>query len=261
MDTLSNFISGVFGFICSGIIFFIMAAVIVALFNSARRYKQIEFIKNYSLPKGLYEKLKEKYPQIGPKEFQLVAKALEQYFLAYLQSDKKFVAMPSQAVDELWHEFILYTREYNLFCKKAFGAFMHHTPAVVLQASRKASSKSDNEGLRRVWWYCCKEESIDPRNATRMPLLFAIDKKLGIANGYHYKLDCKNQLRKDNDASSSSGCGSGGSSSHCTSDFSDSSIDGGTDGFGDSDGGSGGGDSGGGDSGCGGGGCGGGGGD
>jgi hypothetical protein len=262
MEMFLNFISGAIGLICPAIIFLVMAAIIFSMLGRIRRHKQTEFIKNYNLPKGLYGKLKEKYPDIGPKEFQLVAKALEQYFLAYLKSGQKFVAMPSQAVDELWHEFILYTREYNQFCKKAFGSFMHHTPAIALKISKTASSKTNNEGLRRVWWYCCKEESIDPKNATRMPLLFAIDKKLGIANGYHYKLDCKNQLRKDNDNNTSTSSGCGGGSSHCTSDFSDSSIDGGTDGFGDSDAGSGdGSDGGGGDSGCGGGGCGGGGGD
>jgi hypothetical protein len=267
MEMFSNFLSGAMELIGSVVIFLllfifmVMAAVIISMLNSIRRHKQVKFIKNYSLPKGLYSKVKRKYPDIGPKEFQLVAKALDQYFLAYLESGQKFVAMPSQAVDELWHEFILYTREYHQFCKNAFGSFMHHTPAIALKTAKTVSSKSDNEGLRRVWWYCCKEEGIDPRNATRMPLLFAIDKKLGIANGYHYKLDCKNQLGKDydNNASTSSGCGGGGSA-HCTSDFSDSSIDGGTDGFGDSDSGSSdGGDGGGGDSGCGGGGCGGGG--
>lgn len=127
--------------------------------------------------------------------------------------------MPSQVTDDLWHEFILYTRSYDQFCKKAFGRFLHHTPAVVL-----SSSKMDNEGLRRVWWYSCKEENIDPKAATRLPLLFAIDKKLGIRNGFVYSADCKR--------TSSSGSGDG--ATHCGGDFSDSSVDGTTDGFGDS---------------------------
>ncbi|MGH8049502.1 MAG: glycine-rich domain-containing protein [Arenimonas sp.] len=142
--------------------------------------------------------------------------------------------MPSQVTDDLWHEFILYTRSYEQFCGKAFGRFMHHTPAVVL-----GTSKADNMGLRRVWWYSCKDENIDPKSATRLPLLFAIDKKLGIRNGFIYSADCKRAPYSDG----------GGGAVHCGGDFSDSSFDGGTDGMGDSDSG---GDSGG-DSGCGGG--------
>lgn len=172
----------------------------------------------------------------------MVANGLRQFFLAYLNSGERYVAMPSQVADELWHAFILYTRAYQEFCGKAFGSFLHHTPAVALAPGRTR----DNSGLRRVWWQCCKEENIDPRNPTRLPLLFALDTKLKIPNGYVYHSDCE-QLRRN-----------GAAGSQCGGDFSDGSIDGSTDGFGDgagsgsSDGGSGG--DGGGDGGCGGGG-------
>jgi hypothetical protein len=123
-------------------------------------------------------------------------------------------------VDDLWHEFILHTKAYDDFCKHAFGRFLHHTPAVVL-----GPEKRDNEGLRRVWWYACKEENINPANALRLPLLFALDAKLGIADGFVYAPNCKS-LRSD-----------AGGNVHCGADFGDSSVDGCTDGFGDSDGG------------------------
>jgi hypothetical protein len=236
------------------VIVFIVAiiSIFVALFLAAAWYqaKRVEFIKTYSFPKGLYDKLKKKHPDIGPKEFQLVNLALKQFFLAHLNSGKKYVSMPSQIVDDLWHEFILYTRGYEKFCSRAFGRFMHHTPAVVM-----SPSKTDNEGLRRVWWYCCKEENIDPKQSTRLPLLFAVDKKLGIKNGFVYSLDCK----RISDSGSAAGGGCSGGTTHCTTDFSDSSIDGGTSGFGDSSSGddSSGDSSSDGGSGCGGGGCGG----
>ncbi len=219
-------------------------------FAAWRHGKRVEFIKTYAFPKGLYDKLRKNHPDIGAKEFQLITLALKQFFLAHLNSGKKYVSMPSQIADDFWHEFILYTRGYEKFCSQAFGRFLHHTPAVVL-----SPSKTDNEGLRRVWWYCCKEENIDPKQSTRLPLLFAIDKKLGIKNGFVYSLDCKR-------ISDNGGVVvAGGGATHCTADFSDSSIDGGTAGFGDSDSSDGGGgDSGSSDggSGCGGGGCGGG---
>jgi hypothetical protein len=188
------------------------------------------------LPPGLFEKLKQKHPTLDAKQFQLVARGLRHFFLAYLKSGCRFVAMPSQIVDDLWHEFILYTKHYDAFCEKSFGQFLHHTPAIVL-----GSNRDDNTGLRRIWWYSCVEENINPHKATRLPLLFALDTKLGIANGFRYDLRCK---RKDR---AGGGCSGG---THCATDFSDSSFDGGTDGLGDSGGSDGGGDGG---SGCGGG--------
>ena len=236
------------------------AAVIgsAVLFGKWQTLRRAEFIRTFTLPQGLLARLEKHHPGFTRKDSALVSRALRQFFLAYLMSGKRYVSMPSQAADDLWHEFILYTREYDAFCRRAFGSFLHHTPAVVLVKERRRS----NEGLRRVWWYCCKYENLDPVRPTRLPLLFALDAKLNIANGFFYHPDCE-ALRRS---------GVGGSSPYCGGDFSDSSIDGSSAGFGDagsSDGGgdgghsgdSGGGDSGGGDSGGGcGGGCGGGGG-
>jgi hypothetical protein len=221
------------------------------LFGKWRTLRRADYIRTCRWPPGLLERLEKRYPGFTRKESALVSRGLRQFFLAYLMSGKRYVSMPSQAADDLWHELILYTREYDSFCRRAFGGFLHHTPAVVLSEHRKG-----NEGLRRVWWYCCKYENIDPVNPTRLPLLFALDSKFSIPGGFVYHPDCR-ELRRD---------GSGAAS--CGGDFSDSSIDGSSAGFGDAgndgsghgghggDGGHGGGDGGG--HGCGGGSCGGG---
>ena len=126
------------------------------------------------------------------KDCVLVARGLRQFFLAHLHSGRKFVSMPSQVVDDLWHEFILYTRTYERFCQQAFGRFMHHTPAAVL-----GSVDGQNAGLRRCWRYACREEGINPGKPTRLPLLFAIDGKLNIEGGFRYALDCQALGRVD----------------------------------------------------------------
>ncbi len=36
--------------------------------------------------------------------------------------------VPSTAVDEYWHEFILFTKEYQDFCINVAGRFIHHEP-------------------------------------------------------------------------------------------------------------------------------------
>ena len=35
---------------------------------------------------------------------------------------------PSKKVDKAWHEFLLFTREYQQFCEKRYGRFIHHNP-------------------------------------------------------------------------------------------------------------------------------------
>ena len=226
----------------------VLLLVACKAFASHRRLRRAEFIRRYPWPRGLLDKLAQHHPGFTRKETALVSEGLRQFFLAYLNSGRREVAMPSQVADDLWHEFIHYTRDYGRFCNQAFGRFLHHTPAVAL----REGARRDNSALRRVWWQCCRDENIDPIRPTRLPLLFALDSKLKIANGFVYAPDCA-ALRRNGDRGT-----------QCGGDFSSSSFDGSTDGFGDSgrssDGGSsdsGGGDSGGGD----GGGCGGGGGD
>ena len=224
----------------------VSALLLYGLWKRQRALQRLQYIRTFELPKGLFERLRKHRPALTLKECQLVAHALRQFFLAYATSGRKFVSMPSQVVDDLWHEFILYTKNYDAFCRQAFGGFLHHTPAVVLGGDRQA-----NEGLRRCWWFTCREENINPRSPTRLPLLFAIDTKLGIEDGFRYVPDCES-IRRDDGRSGPV---------HCGSDFGSSSVDGGTAGFGDSggdgSGGDGGGDGGDGGGGCGGGGCGG----
>lgn len=195
-----------------------MTAGAFVVWTKGREARRADYIRTYMFPPGLLEKFDKLQPQLGIKDRQYIARALRQFFLAHLKSGRKFVAMPSQVVDELWHEFILYTRNYDAFCQKAFGRYMHHTPAIVLSKAHRNS----NEGLRRTWWYACIEENINPRKPTRLPLLFALDAKLKIANGFHYTPNC-DKLRRN-----------GIGDAYCGGDFSDSDFDGSTSGFDDS---------------------------
>ena len=113
----------------------VAAMVALALWQALRRAKRAEFIRSYTLPMGLFDKLRQRHPQLSLKDCQLVAQALRQFFGAYLAGRLQPVSMPSQVVDDLWHEFILYTRHYQAFCQQAFGQFMHHTPAAVMASA------------------------------------------------------------------------------------------------------------------------------
>jgi hypothetical protein len=229
----------------AGYVVAIVAGIIaLTIWRRTMLYRRAEFIRVYQWPPGLLDKMTKTYPHFTRKETSLVSRGLRQFFNAYLRGGRRNVSMPSEAADVLWHEFILYTKEYQAFCDRAFGRFLHHTPAVMLSPQLRSS----NEGLRRVWWQCCQEEAIDPAKPSRLPLLFALDTKLKIPNGYRYVADCRG-LRRGDGTSSAPNCGS---------DFASTGIDGSTEGFGDGAGSDGGGSDGGGGDG-GGGGCGGGG--
>ena len=49
-------------------------------------------------------------------------------FMTIIKSSQKPIALPHSDVDELWHEFMVWTRQYADFCREKVGFFVHHQP-------------------------------------------------------------------------------------------------------------------------------------
>ena len=64
--------------------------------------------------------------------------------------DGQVIGMPSHAVDEAWHGFILCTARYAAFCDKAYGRFLHHHPEGGAPAGSRAAVDSAHDQLRRT---------------------------------------------------------------------------------------------------------------
>jgi len=244
-------------------ILFIITLILFAYFwKKEQKRKQLRFIENYKFSPVLIRRAKAQHDYLSDKDMKKVIEATRDYFYICNQAKGKMVAMPSEIVDVFWHEFLLFTREYQQFSQKGIGRFLHHTPTEVMK-----SPTSAQEGIKRAWRLACAKEGIDPKYPKRLPLLFSIDKELNIKGGFSYQLNCKGKVATTDGSSSAcggycatdigctSGCvGDSGSTGGCmgSSTASSSSDGGGFFGGGDSSS-----DGGGGDSSCGGGGCGG----
>ncbi|MDQ3581815.1 MAG: hypothetical protein M3495_09475 [Pseudomonadota bacterium] len=146
------------------------------------------YIDAFLLPNRVARKLKERYPHLDERDISDVFRELKEYFHIIRESkengNEAFLSMPSQIVDEAWHEFILCTREYAEFCQRAFGRFLHHTPAESVRNPAQVQ-----EGLERTWRVACNREGIKPNDAAALPRLFALDAVLEIPDGHHYVLN------------------------------------------------------------------------
>ena len=201
--------------------------------HGQRQRARLNFIDTYLLPPGLVQRVQQRYPALDKRQLELVEAGMRQFFRLSLAARRRPVAMPSQVVDELWHNFILYTRNYQQFCQRAFGFFLHHTPAVAM-----GGAAGQRAAIRRAWHLACREEGINPANPARLPLLFELDRMLAIPGGFIYQPDCRAP-----DCAAGSYCGAElGSDSGCAS----CSSGGGNDAGGGDSGGDGGGDGGGG---------------
>jgi len=206
---------------------FVSAALLAAWVGSRQRMA----IREGPLPVLPKRKLRQEFPSLTVKDVDLVERGFRQFFMACSRSNGQYVAMPSRVVDAFWHALILDTRSYADWCDRTLGRFLHHVPAERLGGDAKT-----NDGLRRAWFFACKDEAINPRKPSRLPLLFALDTKFGIAGGVVYSPAPR--------PPSGSKTADGGAEITYGEDFSDASFSGDAGDMGGADGADGGGDGG-----------------
>ncbi len=163
----------------------ITLTIALYLFFRIRQQGQLEFINTYTFHPAIRERVKRKYPQLSDNQIDTLFDALRDYFTFCNKAKRRMVAMPSQAVDTVWHEFILFTKAYEQFSRRAIGRFLHHTPTAAMHSPTQAQ-----ESIKRAWRLACAHEGINPRSPAQLPLLFAIDSQYEIEDGFVYSLDC-----------------------------------------------------------------------
>jgi len=52
--------------------------------------------------------------------------ALKQFLFVCSRGDG--IRAPSEAIDDMWHTALLFTRSYQAFCAEQLGAYIHHEP-------------------------------------------------------------------------------------------------------------------------------------
>ena len=139
-------------------------------------------VRELPLPQLLKHRLRSVYPTLSGKDCDLVERALRQFFLACLRSRGKHVAMPSRVAESMWKEFAAQAEAYRDWCALALGDELIYQPAGVLGPKAR-----HNDGLRRAWLWACRDEGVAPGAPARLPLLFALDAKLEVANGIVYR--------------------------------------------------------------------------
>lgn len=216
-------------------ILWIIAAIVIVLYVLGRGYSKYvknyraKMIRSYRFPDSIKVKVNRVYPHLNDKDLNQVIRGLREYFqLINIAGKGKMVAMPSQVVDVAWHEFILFTHEYHKFCKKALGRYIHHTPAEAMKSPTNAQ-----DDIKRTWRIACFREQINPLSPTKLPLLFAIDTSLDIADGFRYELNCQKSSTSAGQPGCSGHCASHiGCSSGCSGSAGDGGCTGGSDGAG-----------------------------
>lgn len=212
------------------VLMMMLVGVMVISYLNWLKNSRRKFLATYQVPDAVVDRFRQKHTTLNGAQEVLVREGLQQYFQICQRAQGKFVSMPSQVVDDMWHDFILFTRNYQDFCSKAFGRYLHHTPVEAMPSPNLATA-----GIRRTWFHACRIEGINPKQPDRLPLLFALDAQLGIANGFFYTLNCEHAALSSSGTFCASSIACGGSDSGCSGDSGDGSGCGGSCGGGGGD--------------------------
>jgi hypothetical protein len=58
---------------------------------------------------------------------------------------------PSFVIDDIWHTFILFTKDYANFCNDYLGKFIHHAPDTEFSVESKSRNKNSYLNLYNNW--------------------------------------------------------------------------------------------------------------
>jgi len=72
-------------------------------------------------------------------------------YMALIGLGYRGLGMVSPEVDEVWHDFILFTKDYALFCQATFGEFIHHVPRTSRDESPPVGAEKFLLGYREVF--------------------------------------------------------------------------------------------------------------
>jgi uncharacterized membrane protein YgcG len=111
------------------------AVLLIARGSRGLKARRERFIRGYAFPAIVRERILRLHPEWSRQDLEHALRALRDFFLLCLAARGTIVQMTSKPADDAWHEFIVCTRDYDAFCRRAFGRYLHHKPDPVAMAA------------------------------------------------------------------------------------------------------------------------------
>lgn len=104
-------------------------------------------IEKYKFPNGLKEKCFESGLFQSDDDYYLSEGECKKWLSLCIANKGNSLSMQSLKVDEVWHNFILFTMDYHSFCKKFnSGNYIHHVPNV-----KKVNNNPKSNDFNRLY--------------------------------------------------------------------------------------------------------------
>lgn len=184
--------------------------------------KKIDKINATRFNPIFWQRFEQLYPNVSIRERRLIEQGFKDY-LALHALHRYAYAMPSHAVDALWHVMLEFPVEYQQLCQHTIGRPLTHEPYTNSDVPEEnaLNMQRQRRQLFNTWHIGCTLERLNPRNSQKLPRLFAIDQALGWSNAQVFSLAALyllyDQFKSGSGSSGDSGSDSDSSSDGCSS--------------------------------------------
>jgi hypothetical protein len=99
----------------------------------------------------LIDKLRRERLVATPEEGEQLFQELKKFLYLDALRPNSFIPMFSRRVDEVWHQFVLFTAEYAQFCDHFFGRYFHHAPSIIGESGEEARPTLGSGGFAALY--------------------------------------------------------------------------------------------------------------
>lgn len=103
-------------------------------------------LEDYEIPQGVLDRLCNKRPfsQMSKREIDECILEIKKFIglLVINKNKNRRIEMVSELIDEIWHTFILFTKEYETFSLQIMNGFIHHMPNTIASGDCKDITKN-----------------------------------------------------------------------------------------------------------------------
>jgi hypothetical protein len=90
------------------------------------------FILNHVIPKYILKRTVKEGHFATTEDARIAGIELMKYIVLCLENPNVRIGMWSEDIDEIWHTYVLHTREYFAFSRDVLGVdYFHHTPLII----------------------------------------------------------------------------------------------------------------------------------
>ena len=133
--------------------------------------RTLERLWKYNVPEEIIKRLKKNFPfnSMTSKDVGICVDEFKKFIAIMVigKKEKKGVAMTSNVIDEIWHEFVLFTLDYHAFSEMLDLQYIHHTPNTKSFSFGPSAAQFFFDTYRKyfgelhpIWYYTIVEEEI-----------------------------------------------------------------------------------------------------